>query len=582
MVASGVNRSGHDWNRPGTEQRARRALRPGATGAEILRLDGAEPVSTEDMKREEVERAPVRRSESTHKLKAGAVGLAGVLFMAVANAAPITAMTGNTPIAIGYGNGIAAPAGFLVATIVLTLFAVGFVAMARHITTAGAFYGFITHGLGQVWGMASGALATMAYVVFEGSLIGIFAYFTNDALNRWFSVDVNWLVIAVVGIAIIAAFGYFDINIAAGFLSVTLICEIILLGALAISVLFSGGPDGYLPEAINPVNAFKNLEPGGGVGASIDGTTIAAGSAAIGIFFAFWSWVGFETTAVYGEESRNPRRIVPRATLLAVVGLGLFYTFVSWMMIVGNGEKQSIEKANTDSIGLWVDLAEDKLGGSFIGDIYLFLIVVGSFACGLAFHNAASRYLYAIGREVPVTANNLGRTHGVHHTPHIASLTQSIITLVLTIGFYFLTTDGNDPLRGAYFYQYGLLAILGTMAILIVQAITSIAVIWYFHVKKAAPGNVLTTGIVPALGCIGMLYVVWLLLDNIDFAGGVANTAPFFKAIPYMVVATFLAGLAAVYWLKSRNREVYDAIGRTVFEEAHERESVPPQAGPRG
>jgi len=58
-----------------------------------------------------------------------------------------------------------------------------------------------------VWGMASGALATMAYVVFEGSLIGIFAYFTNDALNRWFSVDVNWLVIAVVGIAIIAAFG---------------------------------------------------------------------------------------------------------------------------------------------------------------------------------------------------------------------------------------------------------------------------------------------------------------------------------------------------------------------------------------
>ena len=120
------------------------------------------------------------------------------------------------------------------------------------------------------------------------------------------------------------------------------------------------------------------------------------------------------------------------------------------------------------------------------------------------------------------------------------------------------------------------------MAILIVQAITSIAVIWYFHVKKAAPGNVLTTGIVPALGCIGMLYVVWLLLDNIDFAGGVANTAPFFKAIPYMVVATFLAGLAAVYWLKSRNREVYDAIGRTVFEEAHERESVPPQAGPRG
>jgi amino acid transporter len=533
------------------------------------------------MKREDLERSPVPRSESTHKLKAGAVGLVGVLFMAVANAAPITAMTGNVPIAVGYGNGIAAPAGFLVATIVLTLFTVGFVAMARHITTAGAFYGFITHGLGQVWGMASGALATMAYVVFEGSLIGIFSYFTNDALNRWLDIDVNWLVIAIVGIAIIAAFGYFDINIAAGFLTVTLVCEVLLLGALALSVLFSGGgPDGLLPQAINPIDAFKNLETGGGVGAKFDGSAVAAGSAAIGVFFAFWSWVGFETTAVYGEESRNPRRIVPRATLIAVVGLGLFYTFVSWMMIAGNGEKQSIEKANSDSIGLWVNLAEDKLGGSFIGDIYLFLIVVGSFACGLAFHNAASRYLYAIGREVPATRNNLGRTHGVHHTPHVASLTQSLITLVLTVAFYFLTTNGDDPLRGAYFYEYGLLAILGTMAILIVQAITSVAVIWYFHVKKAAPGNILTTGIIPAIGGLGMLYVVWLLLSNIDFAGGVANTAPFFKAIPYLVIATFLVGLAGVYWLKSRNREVYDAIGRTVFEEAHERGSdVPPQRG---
>jgi amino acid transporter len=510
-----------------------------------------------------------------YRLKTGAVGLAGVLFMAVANAAPITAMTGNVPIALGYGNGIGAPAGFLVATIVLTLFTVGFVEMARYITTAGAFYGFITHGLGQVWGMATGALATMAYVVFEGSLIGIFSYFTHDALSRWLGIDVNWLLIALVGIVVIGLFGYFDINIAAAFLGVTLVAEVLLLGALAFSVLFSGGgPDGLVPEAVNPLNAFKSLEAGA-FGATIDGQAVAAGSAAIGLFFAFWSWVGYETTAVYGEESRNPQHIVPRATLLAVVGLGVFYTFVSWMMIAGNGTQQSIEKANTNSIGLWVDLAEAKLGGSFVGDIYLFLIVVGSFACGLAFHNAASRYLYAIGRELPLTRRTLGRTHGVHQTPHVASVVQSIITLALTVLFYALTTNGDDPTTGAYIYQYGLLAILGTMAILIVQAITSVAVIWYFHVQKARPGNLMFTGIIPALGGLGMVYVVYLLLDNIDFAGGAASGSPFFKAIPWMVVATFVAGLLGVLLLRSRNREVYNAIGRTVFEETHEREPHP-------
>jgi amino acid transporter len=520
----------------------------------------------------EQEREKDQDTGHTNALKAGAVGLAGVLFIAVANAAPITAMTGNTPIAIGYGNGIGAPAGFLVATIVLTLFTVGFIAMARHITTAGAFYGFITHGLGQVWGMASGALATMAYVVFEGSLIGIFSYFTNDALNRWFDVDVNWLIIAIVGIVVIGLFGYFDIKIAATFLGVTLVCEVLLLLALAFSVLFSGGgPDGMVPEAVNPVNAFKDLKEGGGMDLAIDGTAIAAGSAAIGLFFAFWSWVGFETTAVYGEESRNPRHIVPRATIIAVVGLGTFYTFVSWMMIAGNGKATSIEKSNTDSIGLWVDLAEDKLGGSFVGDIYLFLIIFGSFACGLAFHTAASRYLYAIGRELPATANTLGRTHGTHQTPYIASVVQSTITLVFTLGFYLLTTDGDDPLTGAYFYQYGLLAILGTMAILIVQTITCLAVIWYFHVKKERPGNLLTTGIIPGLGGIGMAYVVWLLIDNIDFAGGAAAGSTFFDLIPWLVVGTFVVGLLGVLLLRARNPEVYQKIGRTVFEETHER-----------
>src|SRR3954453_1778651 len=392
----------------------------------------------------------------SHSLKGGAIGLAGVLFMAVANAAPITAMTGNVPIAIAYGNGIGAPAGFLVATVVLTLFSVGFVAMARHITTAGAFYGFISHGLGQVWGMASGVLATMAYVVFEGSLVGIFSYFASDALGQWFGWDVNWLVLAAGRIALIAVFGYFDINVAGIVLGVFLVLEVVLLGALAVSVLVKGGgPDGLLVQAINPAKAFVSLPEGGGYGIEVAGQTLAAGSAAIGLFFAFWSWVGFETTAVYGEESRNPKRIVPRATLIAVVGLGLFYTFVSWMVIAGNGAEQSVTRAATDSIGMFTDLAAANLGGRWVVDVYLFLIVSGSFACALAFHNAASRYMYAIGRELPGLRLNLGATLPAHGSPHVASLVQTGATVLLTLGFYFLTEGGGDVAQGAYVYQYG-------------------------------------------------------------------------------------------------------------------------------
>jgi amino acid transporter len=515
---------------------------------------------------DQFENAPVPRAESSNKLKVGAIGLFGVLFMATANAAPITAMTGNVPISVAYGNGIGTPAGFLVATIVLTLFTVGFVSMARYITTAGAFYGFISQGLGQIWGMATGALATMAYVVFEGSLIGIFSYFFNNVLNSWFGWDINWLILAFIGIIAIAFFGYYDINIAAALLGFFLVCEVLLLGAISFTILFQGGgPDGIITDAVNPAQAFKSL-PAGDYG----GTAIAAGSAAIGLFFAFWSWVGYETTAVYGEESRDPKHIVPRATLIAVVGLGLFYTFVSWMVISGNGAEQSVNLAATDSIGMFTGQAEAALGHWSVY-VYQFLIVMGSFACALAFHNAASRYIYAIGREIPLTKNTLGATHGVHHSPHIASATQTLITIVLTLSFYFLTVGGDDPLQGAYIYLYGLLAVLGTFAILIVQTICSVAVIWYFHVKKVHPGNVLTTGIIPALGALGMAYVCYLLISNIKFAGGLASVAPFFTAIPYIVVATFAVGLFGALYLRKAKPEVYQAVGRTVFDEASER-----------
>ena len=526
-------------------------------------------MTTENLAPDAFEEAAVPRAAASNTLKVGAVGLAGVLFMAVANAAPITAMTGNVPIAVGYGNGLGAPAGFLVATVVLTLFTVGFVAMARHITTAGGFYGFISHGLGPVWGMASGVLATLAYVVFEGSLIGIFSYFANDALDQWFGWDVNWLVIAVIGIALIALFGYFDISVAAVVLGVFLVAEVILLAALAFSVLFrGGGPDGMVWSAINPVKAFTDLPEGGGLG--LQG--VAAGSAAIGLFFAFWSWVGFETTAVYGEESRNPRRIVPRATLIAVMGLGIFYTFVSWMVIAGDGPRAAIQYgAKADGIGMFTNLAAKNLGGQWVIAVYLFLIVSGSFACALAFHNAAARYMYAIGREIPVLHRSLGATHTRHGSPHVASLIQTGVTVVLTVGFYFLTVGGDDVTQGAYTYEYGLLAILGTMAILIVQSICSLAVIVYFHVKKVHPGNLLTTGVIPALGGLGMLYVVYLLFDNLSFAGGGASGSPFFHAIPYVVAVVFLAAAGYALWLKARRPETFVMVGRTVLDESRER-----------
>jgi amino acid transporter len=511
-------------------------------------------------------------------LKKGAVGMVAVIFMAVANAAPITAMTSNTPIAVGFGNGIGAPAGFLFATIILTLFTIGYVAMARHITTTGAFYGFISHGLGQVWGMASGMLATLAYVVFEGSLIGGFAYFANDAINTLVGVNIPWLVLAIAAIVLIAALCHFHISLTAAILGVTLTCEVIVLLTLAISVIVKGGgPDGFmLNQTVLLNNAFENLPAGA------FGTAAAVGSMAIGLFFAFWSWVGFETTAVYGEESRNPKKIIPRATLIAVIGLGLFYTFISAMVLAGNGAKKSVEASISASpLDLFYGLVQTNLGGVPL-DIYKILLVIGSFACAMAFHNAAARYLFALGREIPSNAvrRTIGAAHPTHGSPYIASAVQSLITLILVLLFAVFTavqvpdangTPVDTPSLVPYANVYGLLALIGTAAILLVQAICSAAVISYFWARKTHPGNVITTLICPFIGGVAMLYVVWLLWDNRAFAAGYAANSLVFKVAPYILLAVFVIGLVYALWLRSAKPEVYREIGRTVMEDSHER-----------
>ena len=77
------------------------------------------------------------------KLHGSAVGLMGVLFLTVTGAAPQSAMLGNVPFAAGFGIGIHTPAAFLLATIVLTVFCIGYAAMAGKVSSVGGFYAFI-------------------------------------------------------------------------------------------------------------------------------------------------------------------------------------------------------------------------------------------------------------------------------------------------------------------------------------------------------------------------------------------------------------------------------------------------------
>ncbi len=483
------------------------------------------------------------------RLKPNAVGLLGVVFMAVATAAPITAMTGNVPFMVSSGSGIGTPAAFLIAMVVLAIFSVGFTAMSKHITATGAFYGFISYGLGRRAGLAAGLLAAFAYMVFEPSLIGIFSSFATNTVTDQLGLDIPWWVFAVAMLAMNAVGTWFGIAVAEKILIVLLVTEVAVLAAMGIGVaLNGGGPDGFSLAPLNPVNAFTGV------------------SAGLGLFFAFWSWVGFESTAMYGEESRDPKRIIPKATMLAVLGVGVFYVFVSWMAILGNGlDGSQALAASASPADLFFNPTEHYVGQWAVVAMQ-WLMVTGSLACGMAFHNCAARYLYALGREgvLPALQRTIGRTHPGHGSPHIAGLVQTVFAAVLLLAF---GLAGKDPYTGTY----TLLAILGTTAILIVQATCSFAVLAYFRAHHPESRHWWRTLVAPLIGGVAMLGVVALLVVNMDTAAGAEADSLVLRASPWIVAVLGIAGFAYAQYLKQRAPERYALLGRTVLEESHER-----------
>ncbi len=487
------------------------------------------------------------------KLHSKAVGLIGVLFLTVTGAAPISAMLFNTPVAVGYGNGLGAPASFLVATIVLLIFSVGYAAMAGKVTAVGGFYSFISHGLGRELGMGFGFGSVVAYSVFEASLAGGFAYFANLDLNQWLGINIPWPILALLMVVGISVLTYFDVKLSSAVLGVALVAEVVVLTIFAIGVFAHAGSGANVQAgAINPINAFRGF-------AAHD--KLQAGAAGIGLFFAFWSWVGFEMAPNYAEESRDPKRIVPLSLYISVLALGIFYTLVSWASLSGYADTEAaISQAQNNSAAFFFD-PSTKLIGGWLTVLMSIFILTGSFACGMAFHNTAARYLYALGRERLVPAS-LGRTHGVYRSPHVASITQSVIAAIIVILFA-IFGGTNDPNTQAYLELYGLMALMGTILIVAAQAVVSLAIFNYFRTHHPEEHHWWTTIVAPLVAFLAQVIVLYLCVTNMDFLGGGFKFADY---IIWIDLAVLAIGIAGAVYIKSSDPAKYDQIGRLIYE----------------
>ena len=290
------------------------------------------------------------------------------------------------------------------------------------------------------------------------------------------------------------------------------------------------------------------------------GPGLAAG---VGLFLAFWSWVGFEAIPNYAEESKNPKKIIPRATLISVVALGIGYVITSLAFVSAFPENQLIKIAG-DANNPPFFLAMQQYGNVFLKDVMQVLILTGSFACAMAFHNVTMRYFYAMGRE-GILPKSLGKTHPKYKSPYVASITQTVVALVLVlawgIGSGFSFADASDT---AYVRIYTMMAVQGVVWLLAIQAVCALAVL-VWHRRHKHPDSWLVVVLCPIIAIVGQVFAIYLLFKNIDVLAGTIGYADLIG--PIAIIGVVIAPRLRVR-LKATNRKKFDMIGRMIDEGA--------------
>lgn len=466
-------------------------------------------------------------------LRKDALGVGAITFMVVSAAAPLTGAGGGIPPSMLFGNGAGIAGAFLIVTLILLAFSVGYVAMARHVKNAGAFYAFTAQGLGGHLGGGAAMVAILSYNAMQIGLLGLLGAVASGTFAG-FGLELDWYIWSYIAIALVAVLGYRQVDLSAKVLVVLVALEFLIVIALNAAILFKGGAAGLNMVPFQPSQIFS-------------------GTYSIAFLFCFAGFIGFEATTIYSEEARNPSVTVPKATYLAVLAIGIFYTITAWLMTMGIGVDQlmpTLQGLPDPSAFLFI-LGETYLGAT-ASMIMGVLFMTSIFAAVLAFHNAVARYKFVAGRE-GILPDMVGTTHAQHLSPHIGSVIQTVLALaVLTL----FVVKGMDPVLQLFVW----LTQLGTLGLLGLMAMTSFAVIAYFS-RDAKGETALSTKILPAVS--GLIMAALFVKIFMDFGALTGAAGSLSWILPGLTIVALVVGIALAAMLKTRDPGRFADLGKT-------------------
>jgi amino acid transporter len=265
---------------------------------------------------------------------------------------------------------------------------------------------------------------------------------------------------------------------------------------------------------------------------------------------------GFEGATPLAEESRDPKRTVQKAVLLATLGIGVFYVFTTYAAAVAFGPDK-FATFTSSGASSWQGMAKNLYGLFWF---FVFLAVVNStIANANAGVNISSRISFAMGRIHAFPAA-LARVHPTHRSPVLAIVLSFALTIAVTLGL------------GLHYNPVNAFAMTGTGIVIVLVAIyilMNVACIGYFAQAANRGGrrwNPFLHLIVPLLG-IAAFVPAWLTSAGIKVFSFVVPLSPPASYMGPGVAGFMVLGVIYLGYLYARHPQRVTEVGLVHLDE---------------
>jgi amino acid transporter len=459
------------------------------------------------------------------RLQRDALGLPQIVASTLANIAPAMSFYFGFG-TIVQGAGVAAPLTIIAAMVVVLFLTNTLAEFSKYRPSTGSFVTFIGMGFGPVAGAAASIFVVFGYVIGASAVVVISGGWAHDTLQTFMGLDVPWQMLSIASAIIVGLLVSRGIGLSTRWAAGFFYFELILLLIGASIMLFKNAH-------------WISLAP-------FSWSQLAGGFKGLSLGFplAIYLFIGWENSVMLAEETKDPRKNVPRALRSATLVIGALYVFLAYATEIGFHHDV---KAISASAIPFVDALKASAAALLI---VAYLAGVSSiFSSLIGLTNSQARILFNSGRE-GLLPKFFGRVHSKHQTPHIAMWTFIAVAVVI-VGLFGRNIKPVD--------LFGYAATLGTIPIILTYLITNLALPVYMRKHHRTEFHMTKHFVLPVLGTLLMLMPLWGLVEP-------GQPAPF-NVFPYIAIAVLALSVIYGIILTKKNPHLAQTIGSFVADE---------------